>query len=255
MPKGHLQAPARPQGSPYPPPKRCTRGSVDGVLPDLLRPSSGVQFVNIAGFQIRYSTGMGLLAPGSRNVTVRDCHVACIGEKGLLLEGYYNRLLDSVLEHTGCGGASVGGGDMRTLAPGGNVVQATVIRHTGRWKRTYQPGIYFSGVGNAYLNNVLHDSPHQGMTGYGNDHRFIGNTFERLCHETSDASAWYQVCGAGPVRGGGGRPSGPWGARRSRWGAPGVRIDLICQGSSGGSAGSPTPRLRRPDAGVMPPTP
>ena len=198
-------------------PDHCRRGTVrgDSHLWEQVD-TAGVEFVTIAGFQIQYSTATGLMAPSARNVTVQDCHVTCHGQEGVVLVGHGNRLLRNVVAHTGCGGISVSGGNVPALRRGDNVVQGNRVAEFARWKRTYQPGIRFLGVGNSYVGNTVRDGPHQGMLGAGNDHLFEGNSFVHLCYETTDSAAWYVAAPA------------TLSTVAVHWGATGTRLGLLC---------------------------
>ena len=54
-----------------------------------------------------------------------------------------------------------------SLTRGNNLLTSSEIHHWSRWKRTYQPGISWSGVGNNFTRNSLHDAPHAGILGGG----------------------------------------------------------------------------------------
>jgi len=95
------------------------------------------------------------------------------------------------LSDLSCGGLYVEGGDRRTLLRSGNEVTGNNVERYSLWKRSYTSGIIFAGCGHEIANNFLASAPHQGMTGHGNEMRIYSNTFEDLCTETSDASAFY----------------------------------------------------------------
>ncbi len=64
------------------------------------------------------------------------------------------------LECPGCGGdirLILGGGDRKTLTPGGNVADNNHIHHYGRWNRMYRNGIAIDGVGNRAAHNLFID--------------------------------------------------------------------------------------------------
>ena len=48
------------------------------------------------------------------------------------------------------------------------MLSACSIQDWSRWKRTYQPGISWSGVGNNFTHNTLFNAPHAGILGGGN---------------------------------------------------------------------------------------
>lgn len=47
------------------------------------------------------------------------------------------------------------------------------------------------GVGHTVQGCYVHDAPHTGILGDGNDGKFLDNTFEMLGYEVSDTGAWY----------------------------------------------------------------
>ena len=69
------------------------------------------------------------------------------------------------MRSTGCGGVRAHGGDGLSLARGNLNVSGNAVRRHGQWKRTYQPGIHFGGVGNTYSRNRVSDGAHlRGLT-------------------------------------------------------------------------------------------
>lgn len=68
----------------------------------------------------------------------------------------------------------------------------TAPRQT-QWKRTYQPGVSFSGVGIHIKNNDISQAPHQAVSGSGNENLVESNYIHDVCFEASDSGAFY--CG------------------------------------------------------------
>jgi len=91
----------------------------------------------------------------------------------------------------GCSGIRIAGGNRGTLTPGNLNVNNNHIYQYARWVRTYNPGVYWSGVGNTVQENYIHDAPHNGILGGGNNCVFKGNHFKDLCYEVSDSGAFY----------------------------------------------------------------
>ena len=60
-----------------------------------------------------------------------------------------------------------------------------------RWKRTYQAGIYFQGVGVHLVGNEISWAPHTGINGIGNECLFEENYLHDLCYEVRDSGAFY----------------------------------------------------------------
>ena len=103
----------------------------------------------------------------------------------------------------------------RSLTRGENVVIQNEIHHYAQWIRTYQPAIRWAGVGNTYSSNHIHDAPHNGILGGGNeavcsndksgaplademcggnDCVFESNLIEHTNYECDDSGSFY-TCG------------------------------------------------------------
>lgn len=55
----------------------------------------------------------------------------------------------------------------KSLISGNNTVTSSKATGWSNWKRTYQPGLGWGGVGNKYINNRLLGGPHTGIFGGG----------------------------------------------------------------------------------------
>ena len=124
-------------------------------------------------------------------MTLANLDVSNQGGSGVSLYGSNNVLRNVTGSGMGCKGASVSGGDTSTLTAGNNTVVGCSFTQYARFCRTYQAGIAWGGVGNAFINNTVGDAPHTGMLGGGNDNIFRGNLFTDLTYESSDTGAWY----------------------------------------------------------------
>ena len=149
------------------------------------------------------------------HISVDGCTVANGGGGGIHLQGYGNSVTGSHVFNVGAAGVDVKGGLHRSLTRGGNVVHGNEIHHYAQWVRTYQPGILWAGVGNAYTANYIHDAPHNAILGAGNeatcsgngtessiveamcggnDNLFESNVIEHTNFECDDSGAFY-TCG------------------------------------------------------------
>ena len=81
---------------------------------------------------------------------------------------------------------SVKGGLHQSLTRGGNQVTWNKIHHYAQWARTYRPGILWAGVGNTYSHNHIHDAPHVGILGGGN---------EAVCQLPAETTVAEKMCG------------------------------------------------------------
>ncbi len=57
-----------------------------------------------------------------------------------------------------------------SLTRGNNLLTRCTIHDWSQWKRTYQPGISWGGVGNNYTHNQIFSAPHAGILGAGLSH-------------------------------------------------------------------------------------
>ena len=132
--------------------------------------------------EFRDSTNCAVIASATRHTSAwaismancRDCRVAGCD-----------------LEDLGRGGILLSGGDLRTLAPGGNVADNNRIGHYGKVIYNYQPGVQLTGVGNRATHNLIHHSNHQAISFGGNDHRIAWNVIHDMCMFNDDAGAVY----------------------------------------------------------------
>ncbi|EDQ89613.1 uncharacterized protein MONBRDRAFT_25137 [Monosiga brevicollis MX1] len=151
---------------------------------------------------VAYARGSGIVLPDARGALLERLVVANHGGNGTQVHGVNNQVRNSDFFNLACMGLSVTGGNRTSLVPSNNVVDGNHIHDYALWKRTYQGGLFWAGVGNSYLNNVIENGPHNGILGGGNeaDHLggnnciFVNNTLRHLAFETTDTGAFYS-CG------------------------------------------------------------
>jgi hypothetical protein len=162
------------------------------VAPRVVDATAGpLSYVTFAGFQVLHARNVGLDFPVADHVTLVNISAPNHGVSAAVVQGTHNLVDGVVSSGTGCAALAVGGGNTTTLAPGGNVVTRSTLSRYARTKRTYMPGIAWSGVGNNYTLNAMSYAPHVGMLGGGVSNAFLNNTFDHLCYEVSDSGAWY----------------------------------------------------------------
>ena len=147
----------------------------------------GVSHVTLEGLTIAHAKTIGVSAIGVSHVVVSNCTVWGIGAKGVVLDdATHSALSGSHIYDTGCGGAVVSGGDFMTLQPGHNVASGNEIHDVCNYKRSYQPGLLWAGVGNTYSHNHLHNLPHNCILGGGNQGPGANNVRAATnCHHAS----------------------------------------------------------------------
>lgn len=166
---------------------------------------SGTSHISVEGIHVHNGKGVGILADNVTGVTIHNCTIFLHGQQGISLI----RSSDSVISNctvfsTGCAGIRAHGGDATSLTPGNLFVHGNFITDFARWKRTYQAGIHWSGVGNTYSKNIVRGGPHNCFLGGGNeadsstvagvDCLFDGNILDGCAYEAADTGAFY-VCG------------------------------------------------------------
>jgi hypothetical protein len=86
---------------------------------------------------------------------------------------------------------SITSGDTLSLAHGNSSVIGNTLANSSRVQRTYTPSVRFSGCGIRVAKNVITNSPHTAISGYGNDHLFENNSIRHACYGSSDVGAFY----------------------------------------------------------------
>jgi hypothetical protein len=152
---------------------------------------NGVKHVKFLDLNFECVHADGVLAQNVEGVTIAGCTVANLAGTGIVIHGSANAVRGCDLFNLGKGGMSLGGGDRKTLTPGGNVADNNHIHHFGIFQRTYAAGIHVDGCGQIVSNNCIHDAPHNAILYGGNEHRFERNEVYRVVLETGDAGAFY----------------------------------------------------------------
>eukprot|EP01047_Picozoa_sp_COSAG01_P045438 COSAG01_NODE_4184_length_5261_cov_27.557342_2_plen_662_part_00 len=151
---------------------------------------SNASYMRFEGLTVKYSQGSGMVLNGE-HIAVINCSSSHHGEIGILINGTGNTVRGSVVRDVGCAAMAVTSGTRKTLTPGNTTIQDNILHDFSQWKRMYQPGIKFDGVGDRFINNTMYRAPHSGMLGRADNCLFEGNNFTELCTESGDAGAWY----------------------------------------------------------------
>lgn len=178
---------------------------------------TGAEWITFQGISWQHARSTVITSAGATvsHIVVDGCTVANSGGAGIDLIGFHNTVSRSKVFNVGGTGVSVKGGLHRSLTRGGNLVTHNEIHHYAQWVRTYQPAILWAGVGNVYSFNHIHDAPHNGILGGGNeatcstngsettiveqmcggnDCIFESNVIEHTNYECDDSGSFY-TCG------------------------------------------------------------
>ncbi len=105
-------------------------------------------------------------------------------------EGKNVRISRCEISFTGSNGASLSGGDRKTLTGPGHVVEDCHIHHMGVFNKN-ACGVGLYGVDNAVRHCHIHDGPRMGVQMSGNNLAVEFNHLHHLCLETQDGGAIY----------------------------------------------------------------
>jgi hypothetical protein len=162
-----------------------------------------VSHVELQGLTVHAAVHSGVEASGVDGVVLRNLTVAGHGAHGIEMDGRNSGVVDSTVHSVGGSGMRVTGGETYTMSYGNMFVTGSHIHHVGLWKRTYQPQIFWGGVNNSYVGNLLEDGPAMCIWGGGNAvssemggilTTFDGNRLNRCVTETCDQGAFH-TCG------------------------------------------------------------
>jgi len=151
--------------------------------------------------------GDGVRITGGDSVLLAGCVIHNMGNWGVIVGGMgsgndalpdlaqggrNHGVIGCDIAHTGDGGVSLMGGDVKTLTPSGHFVENCHIHHFDRWNRAgYQPGINLDGVGCRVSHNLIHDGPHQAVRVRRNDHIFEYNEVHDTPYEAREMGLYY----------------------------------------------------------------
>jgi len=160
----------------------------------------GTSHVTLEGVIVAHAKDTGISAERVSDVLISNCTVFGHGANGVTIDdALRSGVVDSHIYDVGCIGVTLSGGNITTLEPGLNFALRNRIHHMANFKRTYQPGLHWSGVNNTMSHNYISDGPHNCILGGGNEGPGVNNLFEyntldKCSYESSDTGAFY-TCG------------------------------------------------------------
>ncbi len=161
---------------------------------DLIRVGSGAHDIVLRGLTLENAAGPALQFTAATNCLAEGNlvrNLAGFNSPSVVINlGSGNGFVRNRLTRVGADGVLMSGGDVDTLAPGGNYVENNEIDHYGI-DRKDTAGIRFSGVGLRVSHNFLHDAPRWAVCFNGNGCLVEYNKIQDVCLETSDTGAIY----------------------------------------------------------------
>lgn len=158
-------------------------------------PSTMVQMENVSnvrfeGLTWELGSADAIHLQGGSNCLFAGCVIRQFAGTAIELHGGRNHgLLSCDIYSMGRGGASISGGDRKTLTPGGHFVENCDIHDLSRIDHTYTPAILLDGVGNRVRHNRLHDIRSSAIRLGGNNHVVEYNEVFSAVTESDDQGA------------------------------------------------------------------
>ena len=130
--------------------------------------TSDVKNVRLSNLDVRDGRHVGVLAQNTVNLQLENLIVHSHGTHGIDATNSTNAIIKaSQIYDVGCTGLRATAGDASTLQKGNMEISENNVSHYATWKRSYQPGIFWAGVGNVFRGNSVSFGPHNGLLGGG----------------------------------------------------------------------------------------
>lgn len=124
---------------------------------------------------------------GGEGNTVRDCRFTRFGETALTFNGGRGHAVEGcLLTELGCGGIAMTGGDRRALTSADFRVSNNIVERFSLFKRTYEPALFFHGVGLLVDHNRFRYSSSSALRLEGNEITVEYNQCFDLVEESDD---------------------------------------------------------------------
>ncbi len=165
--------------------------------PSISRLNSILTLSNLSNIKVRnivfaFAKVSGIKVTNSQNVNLEGITIKHIGNRGLIIENSKNcKIVSSEVYSIGGTAISIDGGNRDTLGNGNNYVFGNKIYNFATEKKTYNPGVLISGVGNHIKNNEIFSSPHSAIIFHGNNHIIEKNEIHNVVSNSTDAGAIY----------------------------------------------------------------
>lgn len=119
--------------------------------------TNSVQNTRLAHMDVRDGRHKGVVvADGAHGAQLDGLVVHAHGTNGIEMGDAANSTVtNSQVYDVGCTGMRATGGDAATLRAGNLRVENNSVHHYAKWKRSYQPGIFWGGVNNTFRGNSV----------------------------------------------------------------------------------------------------
>ena len=143
--------------------------------------------LTISGLSFEGGRRGAVQVSGGEDNVILDCRFSRFGEAALRFEGGRGHQVEGcLLTELGCGGIWMRGGDRRTLEEAAFSVSNTIVDRFSLFKRTYEPAVYFHGVGLLVSHNRFSHSSSSALRLEGNEITVEYNQCFNLVEESDD---------------------------------------------------------------------
>ena len=148
--------------------------------------------VTIDGIAFENTCGNAVESNNVNNVTITNSSFNAIGKTAITVNNVNNALISgNEITNIGYRGVAASGGNEKTLAESGNVVEYNTIQRPGRIVRCYSPAVSVSGVGNVIKNNYIAESKSMLVSVGGSLNKVMYNDIINAGMEAKDLGAVY----------------------------------------------------------------
>jgi parallel beta-helix repeat protein len=177
----------------WPPASLASHAVEAPSIQTIFRLDPGVSYVTLRGFTIEMTEGSAIVLAHTSHCLIAGNTIRHVGDyshNAVEVSGTANGVVGNDIYDVAASAVHLAGGDVPTLAAGGNYADNNYIHHTGVDNKR-GVGIFIEGVGNRASHNLIHDTPRFGILFLGNYHLMEFNHIRDTCLETNDAGAIY----------------------------------------------------------------
>ena len=124
---------------------------------------NGVDYISFIGLGFSYGTGNFMIANDANHITFDRIKLSNLREKGIMITGDNNRVINSEFRDVGARNVEMISGDRETLTYGNSVIENCLFDRFGSVTKTGQPAIYVWGCGIRIAHNEISNSSNIGI--------------------------------------------------------------------------------------------
>jgi parallel beta-helix repeat protein len=153
--------------------------------------AGGSAYLTIRDLTIENSCDAGIVMHNGQHCRVEDCLIRNLGRAGVNLSGAHMVVARCEITEVGSSGASIYGGDRKTLTRGECAIENCHIHHVGRLNWEGGRCAFLSGCGNRLANCLFHHGPTGAVAYGGNEHVLELNEAHDMCIHYADVGVFY----------------------------------------------------------------